>query len=270
MLYGIACLIVALGVLLSVGDQSGGQEKPASEEVQRAEQAVKADLQKKKGAHAQLLPRDEPILKKVFPEQNFVVARFRQFPVANQVPEGLRASNLFAVTKKEQQVQYIPDPGAMEKFFRAEAVTAANEAAARDVLAAWLALAQEFQQDGFYKFEVLDKDFAVEGDKGNYTVRGRALVVQGGKGELGATLAFQGGKLAKATEAGKIFPGPRPICQATKLLDPDPIVRKMAEQDLLFMGLAARDYLFEQYARADPELRAAIDRIWRKIRAEGW
>jgi hypothetical protein len=25
--------------------------------------------------------------------------------------------------------------------------------------------------------------------------------------------------------------GPRPICQATKLLDRDPIVRRMAEQD---------------------------------------
>ena len=27
---------------------------------------------------------------------------------------------------------------------------------------------------------------------------------------------------------------------------------------------------FEQYDRADPELRVAIDRIWRTIRANGW
>jgi hypothetical protein len=59
----------------------------------------------------------------------------------------------------------------------------------------------------------------------------------------------------------------RPICQATKLLDPDPIVRKMAEQDLLIMGAAARDYLLEQRAKAGPELQAAIDRIWERMLA---
>jgi hypothetical protein len=44
----------------------------------------------------------------------------------------------------------------------------------------------------------------------------------------------------------------------------------MAEQDLLFMGLAARDYLMEQRERASPELRASIDRLWRLIQDGGW
>jgi hypothetical protein len=45
-----------------------------------------------------------------------------------------------------------------------------------------------------------------------------------------ATLTFDGGgKLARVAEGGKLRPGPRPICQATKLLDPDPLVRRMAE-----------------------------------------
>jgi hypothetical protein len=44
----------------------------------------------------------------------------------------------------------------------------------------------------------------------------------------------------------------------------------MAEADLLFMGLAARDYLMEQRAQASPELRQAIDRLWERIVKNGW
>ena len=93
----------------------------------------------------------------------------------------------------------------------------------------------------------------------------------GGSGTVTASLTFDdAGKLAKVSEEAKFRPGPRPICQATKLLDPDAIVRKMAEQDLLIMGLAAREYLNEQRAQAGPELRRAIDRLWQRIQKNGW
>jgi multimeric flavodoxin WrbA len=61
----------------------------------------------------------------------------------------------------------------------------------------------------------------------------------------------------------------RPICQSTKLLDPDPIVRKMAEQDILIMGSPAKEYLDWQRTQVSPELRQAIDRIWQRIIKEG-
>jgi hypothetical protein len=259
-----------LALILIIAAPAGAQDKQPPEEVQKTEAAVKADLAKLKGTHAQLIFKDEPVLKKVFPEHVFVVARFRLFPVANQIPEGLRASNVFAVTKKEHRTYLIRDARELELFFKATEVPVKNDAAARSALAAWLVLLQESRQDGFYKFEILEKDFASETNDKREEVRGRAIVTQGGKGEIGATLVFDNGKLAKATETGKIMPGPRPICQATKLLDRDPIVHKMAEQDLLFMGLAARDYLMEQREKAGPELREAIDRLWRRIRAEGW
>ena len=67
----------------------------------------------------------------------------------------------------------------------------------------------------------------------------------------------------------KLKPGPRPICHATKLLDPDPVVRAIVEQDLLIMGRAAKPYLDEQRAKASPELQQAIDRIWQRILNEG-
>jgi hypothetical protein len=44
----------------------------------------------------------------------------------------------------------------------------------------------------------------------------------------------------------------------------------MAEKDILVMGSAAKGYLDEQRAKASPELRRAIDRVWRRILDEDW
>ena len=97
-------------------------------------------------------------------------------------------------------------------------------------------------------------------------VSGKALITAGGKGELSVTLTFEEtGKLAKVDESVKLMRGIRPICQATKLLDPDPIVRGMAEQDILVMGRDAADYLAEQRKKATLDIQQAIDRIWRSI-----
>ena len=109
------------------------------------------------------------------------------------------------------------------------------------------------------------KNFSIDTAGDDVKAIGRALVMQGGNGEINATLRFEQGKLAKATESAKIIPGPRPICQATKLLDADPIVRRMAENDLLYLGDLVKDYLDEQRAQATPELQRAIDRIRQRI-----
>jgi hypothetical protein len=71
-------------------------------------------------------------------------------------------------------------------------------------------------------------------------------------------------------ETNTVKAGVRPICQATKLLDPDPLVRRMAEKDILVMGRAAKEYLDEQRAKAPAELRQTIDRIRKRIADEGW
>jgi hypothetical protein len=269
MSYRSASLAVVVGVFLFGAARTHGQDKlPA--EAQKSADAVMAHLEELKGGYAQLLFKEEATLKKIFPDHQFIVARYRQFPVARKLPEGLAASNVFAVAVKNQKLQHVKDVKGLERFFKDHQVAAGDEATAKASLAAWLALAQEFRQDGFYKFETLYKEFSCENNESIRTVSGRALVTQGGKGELAAMLTYESGKLTRATETGKIMPGPRPICQATKLLDRDPIVRKMAEQDLLFMGLPARDYLMEQHEKAGPELQRAIDRLWRQIRANGW
>lgn len=103
------------------------------------------------------------------------------------------------------------------------------------------------------------------------TATAKATVVAGGKGSLNATLTFdRGGKLKTVANKGSVQEGMRPICQATRLLDADPIVRKMAERSILIMGRAAAGYLEEQHAKAAPALQQAIDRMWQRILDEGW
>src|SRR5207253_4817790 len=134
---------------------------------------------------------------------------------------------------------------------------------AKGAVRAWLALSQQFVQDGFFQFTIPEKE--IVGDAGKIT--GKAVVEPkgGNKGFLAVTLTFSDGKLTEVKEENKVQAGVRPICQATKLLDPDPIVRGMAEQCILVMGSAAREYLMEQRAKASPELQRAIDRIWQRI-----
>jgi hypothetical protein len=133
-------------------------------------------------------------------------------------------------------------------------------------LRAWLDLAQIVEQDGYYKFEVLEDSLKVTRVDGGQKASGRVIVTGGGNGDIVATLTFDAtGKLIKLEHTARLKPGPRPRCQATKLLDPDPIVRGMAEDELLYMGHAAKDYLDEQRARATPALQTAIDRIWHRI-----
>src|SRR5262249_34082638 len=155
------------------------------------------------------------------------------------LPKGMKPSNVFAVQNKESKVEHLNGVKPMQDFFRSHEPVVKNAKDARTILSAWLTLTQEFHQDGFFKFEILEKEFIVEGDTPT-KVSGRVMVTGGGNGQLSAELTFdKEGKLSNVMEKSTIRPGPRPICQATKLLDPDPLVRRMAEQDLLIMGLAA-------------------------------
>lgn len=257
----------ALAILATLATRSwaGAEKQKLSEKAKKAQDAVKAHVDKLEGGQgAQYLVKIEPPVATTFPDHHFVIVRFRVFPVARLMPQGLQASNVFAVDKdgKFTHLKKVKD---LEKFFKAKQAAVKEDKEAKAALASWLALSQEYHQDGMFKFEVLQKEFG--GDE--KTARGRAIVAQGGNGELAVTLTFADGKLAKVTESAKINPGPRPICQATLLLDANPLVRRIAEQDLLIMGLAAGDYLMEQRAAAGPELRDAIDRLWRRILDNG-
>lgn len=221
---------------------------------------------------AQIAPRwvSDPAVVSLFPDTPIFAHSFRQYPVGVMPPAPFKSHNIFVVTQAGE-VTHITDPAELQAFFKKQ-VKAADEHAIRQVLAAWLALTCEFSQDGFYKFEVQpEMSFGKPPSGGGFTLTGKAIAggnnaPAGNTGSITVTMTFtEAGALTDVQEQRNLKPGMRPICQATKLLDPDPIVRKMAEQDLLLMGRLARPYLDEQRAKASPQLQRAIDQMWKRI-----
>lgn len=229
-----------------------------------SEKAVQDFVLARKANAGQLSPMSEPVLGKAVPRQSFFSLRFRQYPVGIAPPEGFSASNVLSVDAAGKVI-LIPSNKDLQAFAKG-AMQASDEEAGKLAVRAWLLLSSEIVQDGFYKFQVIDESLKVnrEGDK--LTASGRLVVIQGGNGEIAVKLTFDAaGRLTDIQETQKIREGPRPICQASKLLDPDPLVRTICEADLLIMGRAARDYMQEQRAKASPALKAEIDRVWQRI-----
>jgi hypothetical protein len=230
-----------------------------------AQRAVEEYLVKVKGTGAMVQPVEDAAVARALPGVHCFAVLFRQYPVARVVPDGLKPSSVCAVGG-DNAVKVLGDAKELEAFVRAILAPATQDGALKDAARAWVRLSQEFHQDGFYQFALEDDSTKVSEGKDGKEATAKVVVTRGGNGTIRATLFFDGaGKLAKVTEEVKLRPGPRPICQATKLLDADPLVRRMAEQDLLIMGRAAKPYLDEQRAKAAPALREAIDRLWERI-----
>jgi hypothetical protein len=204
-----------------------------------------------------------------FPGTDFFAVIFRQYPILVLPPKGLSSSNVFLV--QNQNVTPLLSTADLEDFFFDELALVEDEAAAADAGLSWLRLTEVFSQDGFYTFSAPNINVMAT-PNGEFIVTGSVTVTAGGRGSIKAELVFDAfdGSLEDVSETRNVRPGVRPICQATKLLDADQLVRRMAEQDILVMGKSAKGYLDEQRAKAKPELKAAIDRIWKRIVEEGW
>jgi hypothetical protein len=239
---------------------------------EKGEKAVKEQLEKYRATFGQVTHVKDASLAKALPKHIFFTAHFRQYPVARALPEPLTHANIFAY-RADGKLTLLNEAKALKNFFveNAARIEGDSRDAAKDVTRAWLKLSPELQQDGFYKFVIMDDSIKATLERDKFTfikAAGKVVVMQGGNGAIEAKLSWKNGSLYSIDHLVEIRPGPRPICQATKLLDPDPIVRKMAEQDLLIMGTFAKPYLDEQRAKATPELRGAIDRLWQRILKE--
>lgn len=243
-------------------------KKPTAEDIAKAEKSVKELLEKLNGGAARVGVVKDTALERALPSFVFLTALFPRYPIARPTPEGLSPSNIYAVGP-DGKPQLIKDASALQEFFKKNLPVVKTDDQAKDAARAYVRLAQEFQQDGFFKFTLNDDSTKVTDRDGGKAATARVVVMQGGNGEMTATVLLdQNGKFDKATEEVQIKRGPRPICHATLLLDPNPLVRRIVEQDLLIMGPAAHDYLIEQRAKAPPELQRAIDRIWAKIQEQ--
>jgi hypothetical protein len=220
------------------------------------------------GAQITVIRND--ILGKTFAKHEFVAVIYRQFPVGRPAPEPLKVANVLVVPTGDGKVTPITDTKQLEKFFAENAPKADNKIGDA-ILDAWLRLSQELAQDGFYRFKEPKAGIGSASSDGKMTLSGSVAVdpAGGNKGEISSTIHFDKGMVVKVDHKVNLSPGPRPRCQATKLLDPDPIVRQMAEDSIRVMGSACKYYLDEQRAKASPDLRKAIDRIWQQILDEG-
>jgi hypothetical protein len=249
-------------VMLAVGGASAGD----------ATASLAKKLAEFKGAErGQIIPVADDAVARAFPGYRVYVLRFRQYPIALVPPAPLASNNLFIV-KPDGSVEHIPDAEALKEFFRTTLAPVRVEIAAGNAVKAWLRLVQEFHQDGLFRFAVPDDSIRIAAAAdGGLHVTGRAVVNPNGgnAGDIVGSLTFNAtGDLVRVSEAANHKRGIRPICQATKLLDADPIVRGMAEQAILVMGRETKEYLDEVRAKANTELKAAIDRIWQRILAE--
>jgi len=213
----------------------------------------------------QLTYVDDDSIAKLFPAQLFYVLRFRQWPVAMPVPEPLSYNNLFILTKGKN-LDLITDSAKLKAYFQENVKEERQEEKQKEVAKTWLRLAEELCQDGMFKFEEPTVVSSMQGPARVWTGRAPVAPTGGNTGEISVRMVFDaGGNIIALVDQVALKAGMRPICQSTKLLDKDPIVRKMAEQDLLIMGKAAGPYLKEQRAKVDAPLRDAIDKIWQRI-----
>lgn len=267
MLTRLTFLVAVLGVLLAPlwGSTASAQTTPDPQAlVDRYLQANGA----RPGTY-RIVPITEDYVVDTFPEFAFFEVYFQQYPVGVLVPRPFAASNLFLVVRG--QVFFMTDSDQLRLFYLLFTGTIENEGQALDTGRSWLRLTQAFSQDGFYTFGrpnvvVVPAGGGGEGVELRAFILGEVQVTGGGRGQISVLMLLDtDGRLVWVFEERRIVMGPRPICQATKLLDADPIIRGMAEQDLLYLGRKARPYLDEQRAKASPELKEAIDRLWKKI-----
>jgi hypothetical protein len=252
---------MALGAMLS-GSWSATNTKADDQ------QLVVDYLQSRGITNAVVRPVTDDFVGRAFPGFSFFGVIFRQFPVAVQCPQtpDLKCANLFFV--QDGQVALASTIEDLKFFFAANLGPAPSQDAATDAASTWLRFSEELKQDLFYTFSPANVAYTTRDDA--TVVQGHASVTAGGDGNIDVVMTLgAAGSVLNILEKSAVRPGVRPICQATKLLDPDPIVRRMAEQDLLVMGRAAKPYMDQVRSTAQPKLQQAIDRIWHRILIEG-
>jgi hypothetical protein len=260
-------MTVLLLAVFSYADTEPAPAKLTEAQKKVATKAATGRLEKL-GGNAMLLKQleDGDAVAKALPGHAFYSVLFRQFPVGRMPPKGLKVSNIFAVDAKAN-VTVITTAKELEKFLSASTPAASSEMARKEAARAAVRLGQELKQDGFFKFKLEDDSTKAT----STSASAKAAVAMGGSGSYAVTLTFdKSGKVTKLEEDASIRQGPRPICHATKLLDPDPVVRGMAEQGIMCMGKACIPYLLEQREKAAPPLKKAIEGMWLRVVSQGW
>lgn len=228
------------------------------------QQLIQDYLQNRGITGATVRPVTDDFVGRTFPNFSFFGVIFRQYPLAVQCPPAtdLKCANLFYI--RDSHVDFVSTIEDLRFFFATNLGIVPTQDAATDAASTCLRFSEELKQDLFYTFSSANVSDTRRDDL--VLLRAQAAVATGGDGNIDVLMTFgTAGSFVNVLEKSALRPGIRPICQATKLLDVDPIVRHMAEQDLLVMGRAAKLYLDQVRAKSAPDLQRAIDRIWQRI-----
>lgn len=155
---------------------------------------------------------DDDSVRRALPSNLFYVLQYRQYPVAQALPEPLTYNNLVAVLP-DGKVELLGDINTLETLFRSFLAPVKGKAEATTALKAWLRLTQEFDQDGFIEFSITDSSVEIRVDRNGISASGKAIVApaSGNRGEIKVQMIFDSaGKLMKVIENAEIIPGRRP------------------------------------------------------------
>ncbi len=179
-------------------------QTPRREE--KARDALEAYLAKVPGAKAgKLLAVTDDAVTRPLATSSFYAVRFRGYPMKPPAP--YKTSNLFAVAA-DGTVKPLADEKALKEFFRTALSPVGDDAEAKAALKAWLRLAEELHQDGYFTFKRDEDSLQVRSHDGKRTVSGKARATEGGEGQISATLTFdKDGKLAEATTEASVKAG---------------------------------------------------------------
>jgi hypothetical protein len=160
-----------------------------------------------KGASAATVaPVDDEALRHILGAERFFIVRFEGASHAPIPPAPLRLANLIWV-QPNGTVKRLEDPAMLRVIFTEKIAPVRSESEARDVMKAYLRLAEEFVQDGFYKFVVAERSISVNREQDHLVATGRAEVAERGSGGVSATLIFDAsGKLVDASSVAKVHP----------------------------------------------------------------
>jgi len=152
---------------------SFSEDKPLDVESARA--LVQAKLKQLGIASAPVQHLENGEVKSVLAGTQVFLLRYPRFPVARIPPAPLSSNNLFFVSPSGT-VDIVSDAGQLRGWFQKH-VHADTEKAAAQAVRAWLILAGELRQDGFYQFRLVNESVRVAKTAQGLSANGRLEVV---------------------------------------------------------------------------------------------
>jgi hypothetical protein len=193
----IGLALVALGAAHAAPDQSGKKEDVG---VDKGKAAVEAWIDRAIASSATRdptplrLPRkveavnDEGV-RKTFTDDRFYSVHAKKTPRPDMVPKALRTLKLVRV-RPDDSVEQIKDIEALKSLLCSKFSHVRDEAQVRAAVLTSLRLAEEFYQDGTMKFTMPQDAVSVSHEGDRIVATGKAVVSEGGKGEVQVSLNF--------------------------------------------------------------------------------